>query len=307
MFMSTKKIMENYRNIEESLRKQEELKKAKILSEDAKIVSQRKAIQETLELKEAGRKKFSAFSSEVKSKLLTEAIYKLYDKSLGIHEDSTMNNAIKVNLINSFIEENGTDALLSNFKYKSVLLSEMSRIVSKYHKLIIESVDKKDPTTYVIDKETKENFFDELDMNDFNNVSNAIRSRVIDAANELVQKNLEDRDELKDIMQKAQNKIENAKTDDLKEAASFKAKANMKKVRESRIVNIYESMFRSLTKAVIKRDDMKAQYTENGKLNMDRILESTNIMYTFLEMLNTAKMINIDEEYIENILKSIDE
>ena len=38
---------------------------------------------------------------------------------------------------------------------------------------------------------------------------------------------------------------------------------------------------------------------EHGKLNMDRIVEENEVIYTFLEMLNTAKIENVNEKFLE--------
>ena len=41
---------------------------------------------------------------------------------------------------------------------------------------------------------------------------------------------------------------------------------------------------------------------EHGKLNMDRIVEENEVIYTFLEMLNTAKIENVNEKFLENFI-----
>ena len=304
-YMPTKVFIEKCRETEENILKEEKLKQNRVQNEIAIIESTRNTVNSIIAENYAKKAKFAEFSASVKRGFLTEAIYKLFNKSLGIHETSNMNNAIKINLVNSYIEENGADALLYDYKYKSKLLSEMSRIVTKYHKMVIESIDKDDVNTFNIEPEFKDNFFDELDMEDFDDVSISIRTRVTDAVNEFIQKNIEDKEELKDIIQDTQDKILNAKTDEIKESFSQMSKAKMTKVRNSRNVNIFEAMVRSLAKGVIEREDLKESYTENGKLDMDRIIESCKIMYTFLETLQTSKMVSIDEEYIENVLLSL--
>ena len=52
----------------------------------------------------------------------------------------------------------------------------------------------------------------------------------------------------------------------------------------------------------MKDENLLNKYkTSEGKLNMDSIMESAKVTYTFLEMLNTTKM--VDKNYLLNIIK----
>jgi len=301
-YMPTKVFFEHCRQMEKESILKDKLRENKLLEESAIVEETRKAIFETVFEAKNKKTKFFDFSSSVKKSLLAESIYKLFDMGLGIHEQSAMSNTIKINLVNSFITENGVDRLLSEFKYKSLLLSEMSRIVTKYHKMIVEAVDASNEDTFKIDPLIKDDFFEELDMDNYKDVSIAIRTRVTDAVDEFIQSNIEDKQELKDAIQDAQNKILTAKTDEIKESFSQISKRKISKIRNGRKVNIFEAMVQALSKGVIQREDLRESYTNNEKLDMDKIVESCKIMYTFLETVQTAKMVNIDEEYIENIL-----
>ncbi len=301
-YMPTKVFMEYCRETEEKLAAEEQVKQNRINDGANTINETRNMVQEIIESANNKKMKFAEFSTSVKKSLLAEAVYKLFNSGLGIHEQSTVNNAIKINLVNSFINENGVDKLLSDFKYKSILLSEVSRIVTKYHKQVLESVDKDESDSYKIDPEIKDNFFEELDMDDFNDVSASIKTRVTDAVEEFIQRNIQDKEEIKDIIQDSKEKVLAAKTQELQEGFEQISKRKINNIRNSRKINIFEAMVRSLTKGVVIRDDLKATYLNEGKLDMDRIIESCKIMYTFLETLQTSKMVNIDEEYINNIL-----
>ena len=304
-YIPTKVFFENYRAMVQQDALRDKLRENKLLEENSIVEETRKAIFEAMAETQNKRANFFKFQTSVKKSLLAESIYKLFDMGLGIHEQSDMSNAIKINLVNSFIEENGVDRLLSEFKYKSLLLSEMSRIVTKYSKKIIESVDASNENTFTIDPLIKDDFFEELDMDDYKDASIAIRTRVTDAVDEFIQKNIEDKQELKDIIQDTQDKILAAKTEEIKEGYTQISKQKMVKIRNIRKINIFEAMVQELSKGVIRRNDLREVYTNNGKLDMDKIVESCKIMYTFLETVQTAKMANIDEEYIENILFDI--
>ena len=50
---------------------------------------------------------------------------------------------------------------------------------------------------------------------------------------------------------------------------------------------------------------MKDMYMENGRLNMERVVETSELIHTFLETVNTCKMLEVNEKYIETVLKGI--
>lgn len=250
--------------------------------------------------------KFRNFSESVKSTLLAECMYKLYDSSLGIHFESTDNASIKRNFINRFIEENsGPTSILNSIRTKSFLLSEFNRLVIKYHKIITESVDKDDPTTFKIDATIKDNFFDELNEKDLGEVSAAIRIRVTDAMEEFIQANISDKIEIEQTLKDAQEKINASKIEEVRESYGILAKQKISKIRNSRRKNILSELVSSMSKSVLKNDYLKEEYMKDNKLNIDKIVERCELMYTFMEMLNTSKFIDINESYIKEVLESM--
>ena len=142
--LSTKEYV-NLR-IEKAAAVQEATREEKL---DQISASEIKAVNDNLydlrSVKESNTSKFQKFSQEVKDALLSECIYKVYDKACGIMERSSMNERIKKNLVLSFVKENGSANLLSRFRTKTLVLSEFNRLVNKYHKIIIESTDKNNP------------------------------------------------------------------------------------------------------------------------------------------------------------------
>ena len=57
--------------------------------------------------------------------------------------------------------------------------------------------------------------------------------------------------------------------------------------------------------AALKNEDAKKVYVENAALNMDKIVEHCEVMYTFLTTLDTCKIIDVNESYIEQMLKDL--
>ena len=250
-------------------------------------------------------REYKKFILDTKKTLLSECIYSLMDRSIGYQHDKVRADVIKRNLVNNFIEEQGVDNLLSRFRTESFLLSEYARIVNKYTNIITEKCNKENTDTFVVDQEDKDKFFDELDMEDADEVATAIKIRVSDSVDQFVDSNIKQKEELKEILTQSKERIEASKNEEVKESFNILAKKRMTEVREKRRTNIFEAMVFSLAEASMKNEDLKDIYTKDGKLDMDSIVENCTIMYSFLETINSAKMINVNEAYIKSILAEL--
>ena len=75
---------------------------------------------------------------------------------------------------------------------------------------------------------------------------------------------------------------------------------------ENRRRNILESIIRHMGKNIVSDDVSRNDFIqESGKLNMNRIIDTSEVMYTFLEMVNTTQLREVNTEYLESVLKSI--
>ena len=75
---------------------------------------------------------------------------------------------------------------------------------------------------------------------------------------------------------------------------------------ENRRRNILESIIRHMGKNIVSDDVSRNDFIqESGKLNMNRIIDTSEVMYTFLEMVNTIQLREVNAEYLEGVLKSI--
>lgn len=280
---------------------------SQLLSEDAarraqnSIQESSKNIYDEREKSIQRSMKFAAFSEEVKEVLLGECINRLYGSVLETEHVDENQKTIAKSLVNKFIKENGVDKLLNSFRTKNVLLSEYSRIVSKYHKQIMETAKEDNEDTLTIEPEIKDNFFDELDMVKPDDVIVNIRTRVSDAVQEFIDKNTEDKLDIKEIIQSVQDRVTTAKIDEVKESYSMLGKQAISKIRQ-KPKNVFSCMIESTAESVLKNDVLKQHYMTEGKLNLDSIVENCKVMYTLLEMVNTTQMIKIDEAYIRDLL-----
>ena len=247
---------------------------------------------------------FRKFSSDVKKSFLAECIYRLFDGSLVV-EESMNNERVKRVMIDRFLEENGVGNLLLQFKHKTLLLSEYSRLVEKYTNLVLESVDKDNEESYTIDTTLKDNFFEELDLTDTDDVIDSIKVRVSDAVADFINSNIIAKSNIEETIRAAQSNIDTAKTEELKESYELAAKRKITNQRINKPTNVFEKFVTEMTKSVMKNDNLKEMYMENNKINMEKIVESCKIMYTFLETVNTAQILNVNEDYIRETLASL--
>ena len=250
------------------------------------------------------REKYFKFSEDVKKKLLSTCINKIFSGALdnNVTKMDCLNNQ---NYINKFIEQYGVDILLKDYKTKTPMLSEFSNIVEKYHNIIIEKVDKDNPDTYKIDEKDANDFLDEIDNEEVDKVTNIIKNRVSKAIDEFIENNAEDKKEIKEIIDKSTEKI--SKTSDEKLAESYKIQCNrqIKELRARREQSIFENMVFNISKSSIKNEELSDVFLNEGKLDIDRIMESATVMYTFLETVNTCKLAKVDLDYINSVCRQL--
>lgn len=302
-----KALKEESYAFDEACKKKEEAAKMK-LDADAQ------AIQERKDKKHLKKIKLQKFKKSVKDKLTEEAFQRIFDKCLGdciFTSDNT--KEYSKSLVCSYVAETGADTILRNIKCKSLLLSELADCIQEAYDSIMEDVDPDDENTFDVNPDKLDNFFDDLDMSSFDDVSSLIKTRVNNASSAFVQKNINDRIDLNDSMRETKEKIENLKQgvrqtdkdfEEVKESYMQYNRRRASKISE-RPRTLYEQMVYTASESIIKDNTLRENFSNNDKLNMDAIVENVNVMYTFLEMLNTLKIEKIDEAYIENMLEDM--
>ena len=181
----------------------------------------------------------------------------------------------------------------------------MSYLVDKYHALVLEAVDKDNEETFKVDSNLTDKFYEELDCVNADEVVFSIRNRVMDATNDFIDKNTEDKAQIKEILKDTKDKIDSMKgfaTEAVQESYAINAKKKISNIRNNRPKTIFESMVTNLLRKSYTDEEYKKVYFEGANVNMDKIVENCELIYTFMEMVNTSKMINIDEAYIQSVL-----
>ena len=304
---------------EDSLYLQNQKETKESLAKAAKIREQEEIDNAYLEreaIKEAAEKKindFYKYKNDVKKALLSEAL-------LGIYQNVFINSSIREealteSLMNQYIDENGTTDILKKMKYSdNLILKNLYEAVMEKSDEITKDATSDDPSTQIIDKDNIKDFWKEIDNSeDVEDATNIIRLRVANAEEDFVNRNQQDKANIDTILKDTASRIQTAKSgndneyaEDVEESETRLAKDRIYQIQHESRRNVFDRMVRSLSEVVVKNEDIKKEFTlENGRLDMDRIVESVRCMYGLLEMVSTLGLENVDEKYIEDTIKSI--
>lgn len=255
------------------------------------------------------QKQYSDFVAESKSFLLTEALYHLFTKCVPASAPESLTKLGR-GVIESFVNEEGATNLLIGMKGKTLLLDELNRVIEESHKKVCKGCEGKE-VPFKIPKQDIKILHDDIDELEADDITKEIAKRVSAAEEEFIKSNLDDKKQMDALATATQEKINAVKAKNADVEMSIKQEHTALYHRqleriESRKKNILEGMVLRLSKAIVTEDTVRSQYTDNtGKLDMNSIIESAEIMYTVLEMMNTIRLKNVTPAYIKEVLSSI--
>lgn len=249
---------------------------------------------------------YEDFSKSVNEAFVTEALTCLVNSCLSeVTLKDEYNSRLSRQLVSNFVKEEGAHKLLTKFKGTSYLMSELAYICNKHIKAVLEKADPNDKDSLKINKKQKDDFYKDLDKASADKVVDSIRSRVMGSTQEFIDSNTKDKMKIKDILTNTKEKIENSKNKKIQEGYSNLGKEKVSDIRSKKIQNVFEAMVYSMAKTSLKNEDAKKVFVENSALNMDKLVEHCEVMYTFLTTLDTCKIIDVNESYIEEMLKDL--
>ena len=258
------------------------------------------------------------FKKKVTDAYVVEGLTVLVDNCLSpilIRED--YHQKLVRQLVTNFVNEEGSAKLLNKFKSTSYAMSEMAYIIETTIQSILEKAKQDESKSFKLDKEDKEKFYAKLEKVDVDDAVTKITDRVRTQQQEFVNNNMEEKAALSAALTKTQNKVEDNKAKLAEKANSEKAKESAVKVEESYIAmgkrratdirnsrtkNIFECMVYNLSKAAMINESAGQAFIDNSRLNMDKIVEHCETLCTFITALDSLKIINVDEAYIEKML-----
>ena len=257
--------------------------------------------------RENGLKKYQSFVEDVKNGLVVEVLYKVFSEAVSeeIKSDLSNRNVMRA-IVNRYVHENDYSSIMNKMRSASVPMNNMYNAIVESSKVILENVDKTDANTFKITSDMKDEFFKQLDYSDSAAISDAINARVADAMTDFITANSKDHEDITNALKKAQEKIDDSIESDntsIAESYNIIAKREISKIN-SRPKSILHSMVSAMCESVITHPEMHSEFMNEGNIDMDKVVTRTSIMYTFMEMLNTAKLDKVDENTIKSMIKS---
>lgn len=269
--------------------------------------SERNMVMENMMHHDGVRARYQSFSQTVRTALVTEALYKIFSESVDpeVREDNVSSSIMRA-MVSQYVTENGYDDILNRMKTASVTTSCIYKTIIETTDKILEGVDKSDPNTFTITPEMRDEFFKQLNYSDSEAISDAIRQRVADAMDDFVTANTKDHEDITAALQQAQEKIGGVpeEDDELRECYSMAAKRAAAEVR-NRPKGVLHSMVTAMCESVMKHKEMQDEFMHEGHLDVDKIVSRTRLMYTFMEMLNTSRIDNVDKAFIEGVISDL--
>lgn len=223
-------------------------------------------------------------------------------------------------LVTNFVNEEGSMKLLKKFRGTSYIMSEMAYVIETTVESILERADKDNPESFKPDKKDKDKFYDKLSKIEVGDAVDKITDRVQDQAAEFMNTNMSEKAELAASLSKTQKKVEDNKQKLAEKVNSKKEQEKAAKIEEgyialgkrratdirnSKTKNVLEQMVYTLSKAAIVNESAGKVFVDNSRLNMDKIVEHCETICTFVTALDSLKIINVDEAYIEKMLKDM--
>lgn len=141
-----------------------------------------------------------------------------------------------------------------------------------------------------------------------------IRTRVADAEETFIKNNAKDKQEIDELVGKLSDSIktvESLKDKDSREAKVAQEHVNrlykdINMVHEGYVTDVFSNMARAINKGILKNKAVLEMYMgEDNKLDIDLVVETTKVMYGFMETLNTLQLVKVDEAYIEDAIKQM--
>ena len=261
---------------------------------------------------------FLDFKKKVTDAYVVEGLTVLVDNCLSpvlIREE--YHQKLVRQLVTNFVNEEGSMKLLRKMKKTSYLMSEMAYAIETTVQSIIETAKEDKSDSLKLDKEDKEKFYTKLEKVDADEAVTKIADRVRTQQQEFVNNNMEEKAALSAALSKTEQKVkdnkdklaekvnskkEQEKAAKLEEGYIAEGKRRMSDIRSSRSKNIFECMVYNLSKSAMVNESANSVFVKDSRLDMDKIVEHCETLCTFITALDSVKLIDVNESYIEKML-----
>lgn len=252
--------------------------------------------------------------NNLKEAFLFEAIKYFYNESSVQEIEKEELQTTKDTIIMGFIKENGVENILNKFRKRDVVLTDIANFVNESTRAIMEENEEKlkDPETapedIQVSVDDRESFIDKMaqQKEEIEDVGAMVQTHVANNVEEFIASNVEDRQQIKDILDDVKEKVASIKAanadvaEQIKESKIMKARREIHKIKNSK-KNILECMVNHLSKRVIA-ENHQAFLDDRNSIKMDKIVETAECMLTML-VLSEAFGFEVNEKDVRELYK----
>lgn len=252
--------------------------------------------------------------NNLKEAFLFEAIKYFYNESSVQEIEKEELQTTKDTIIMGFIKENGVENILNKFRKRDVVLTDVANFVNESTRAIMEENEEKlkdsetAPEDIQVSVDDRESFIDKMaqQKEEIEDVGAMVQTHVANNVEEFIASNVEDRQQIKDILDDVKEKVASIKAanadvaEQIKESKIMKARREIHKIKNSK-KNILECMVNHLSKRVIA-ENHQAFLDDRNSIKMDKIVETAECMLTML-VLSEAFGFEINEKDVRELYK----
>lgn len=252
--------------------------------------------------------------NNLKEAFLFEAIKYFYNESSVQEIEKEELQTTKDTIIMGFIKENGVENILNKFRKRDVVLTDIANFVNESTRAIMEENEEKlkdsetAPEDIQVSVDDRESFIDKMaqQKEEIEDVGAMVQTHVANNIEEFIASNVEDRQQIKDILDDVKEKVASIKAanadvaEQIKESKIMKAHREIHKIKNSK-KNILECMVNHLSKRVIA-ENHQAFLDDRNSIKMDKIVETAECMLTML-VLSEAFGFEVNEKEVRELYK----
>ena len=278
-------------NMESNNKKNEELNKMRQLRESA----------------DRSMKQFPKFMNKVKTYFIVEGMMFTIDQAMKEDTNISYDRNICRNILENYVNDHNPELVLKAMEEKTMYLSSMAKVIREEVEAVEEGCDKADSDTFNIKTSTNTDFFDKLNMMSNDQLSKSIHNSVLKATQDFVEGVTKDKENMKETAEKIKAKVDKLKTDDeqVKESYYRTYENRIKTSRKERPKNLLESVIISLSENAHRDEVLKEAFINEGKTNLDKIMNVATGVYVTLEAMNASRLQVMDKRIFNEVLTSL--
>lgn len=275
------------------------------------------------------------FSESVNSRLLECCLYQgmlkpvLKEQFCNSHE-----RKLGKTLVRNFIKEHGAFNLVQSLKDKSCYLNEWYEAIKGYHTAMMNEAKEiaqegiPEAEMFEIEDDTIKKFVFDTKSIIPKDITKMITSRVEDAVNDFIDQNKKQKEEIKKVYEKAKEKVASLKDtidpndssfqdfngdpnteldpkygDQVQEQAMAMVRGKQRTFREE-ATSVFSILSKNTLEAIHRNQAIKESYSVGitGRLDFQKAINDTKVMYSFLECLNTLNIMDLNESTLSKLL-----